>query len=443
MPELPGRPDVDQLRRQARELQRAAADREPSAVARLSAVSQQVTLSAAQLAVAREYGFPSWPALRAEAERRRRSAEPSDGFEDRWSFGGADRIETSAGLLQPAGLMAGPQYAALDISLVVSDELRNRSSAPSLAPWNRASHAALNATVQAVIDEVTFIDGRGTAGTLRTDGPGSDRTVHTLGRSPLAGDEDRWLVTMIPRLDPVPSRECGWVELRGRDGSKTRLTRSARAAVRPGHVVPVPGSPAERELSDQALEVVRSLFTGDDEDVEGACSRALARAAELRRSGELPAASEIARELAQLCGALAGQRPLAGVPRRWSAMIGARGQADGAPLHRDISADLPPVGNIAVRVDSLVSEPRSWHLYLRAKVSGWNNSEDRSPLWSAMPVQAEDDRGGTYLTESGNAGTRGYDELALRFLPRLDPLARAVTLTFTAGGEQVALEIRL
>jgi hypothetical protein len=40
-----------------------------------SAVSERVTLSAAQLAVAREYGFPSWPALRAEAERRRRLSE--------------------------------------------------------------------------------------------------------------------------------------------------------------------------------------------------------------------------------------------------------------------------------------------------------------------------------------------------------------------------------
>jgi hypothetical protein len=65
MSELPGRPDLDQLRRQARELLRAAADGEPTALTRLRAVSERVTLSAAQLAVAREHGFASWPALRA------------------------------------------------------------------------------------------------------------------------------------------------------------------------------------------------------------------------------------------------------------------------------------------------------------------------------------------------------------------------------------------
>jgi len=71
MSELPDRPDLDQLRRQAKELLRAAADGEPRARARLRAVSERVTLSAAQLAIAREHGFASWPALRAEAERRR------------------------------------------------------------------------------------------------------------------------------------------------------------------------------------------------------------------------------------------------------------------------------------------------------------------------------------------------------------------------------------
>jgi len=70
MPELSDRPDLDQLRRQARELLRAADNGEPSGVARLRAVSDRVTLSAAQLAVAREYGYRSWAALKAEVERR-------------------------------------------------------------------------------------------------------------------------------------------------------------------------------------------------------------------------------------------------------------------------------------------------------------------------------------------------------------------------------------
>lgn len=72
---LPDRPDLDQLRRRARELHRAAIGGDADAVRRLSAVSDRVTLSAAQSALAREYGFPSWPRLKAEVERHR-AADP-------------------------------------------------------------------------------------------------------------------------------------------------------------------------------------------------------------------------------------------------------------------------------------------------------------------------------------------------------------------------------
>jgi hypothetical protein len=76
MPALPGRPDLDQLRRHARELLRAAAANDEQALRRIHVVSQKQTLSAAQLAIAREYGFPSWPKLRAEVLRRQADAEP-------------------------------------------------------------------------------------------------------------------------------------------------------------------------------------------------------------------------------------------------------------------------------------------------------------------------------------------------------------------------------
>jgi Family of unknown function (DUF5990) len=70
MPQLPDRPDLDQLRRQARELQRAAGAGDADARQRLRDVSDRVTLTAAQLALARDYGFPSWRRLRDEVERR-------------------------------------------------------------------------------------------------------------------------------------------------------------------------------------------------------------------------------------------------------------------------------------------------------------------------------------------------------------------------------------
>jgi uncharacterized protein len=70
MPFLPVRPDLDQLRHQAKDLLHAAQRGEPDAAARIRAVADQIMLSAAQLAVAREYGFASWARLKLEVERR-------------------------------------------------------------------------------------------------------------------------------------------------------------------------------------------------------------------------------------------------------------------------------------------------------------------------------------------------------------------------------------
>jgi hypothetical protein len=59
MRELPDRPDLDQLRHQARERQRSAG----------------TTLTLAQLTIAREHGFSSWARLKAEVVRRRSSPD--------------------------------------------------------------------------------------------------------------------------------------------------------------------------------------------------------------------------------------------------------------------------------------------------------------------------------------------------------------------------------
>jgi uncharacterized protein len=70
MPDLPARPDLDQLRHQAKDLLRAAQRGDPAAVARIRAVSGRLILSSAQLALAREYRFASWVRLKLEVERR-------------------------------------------------------------------------------------------------------------------------------------------------------------------------------------------------------------------------------------------------------------------------------------------------------------------------------------------------------------------------------------
>jgi hypothetical protein len=70
---LPEHPDLEQARRRAKELLHAAKAGEPAALDRLAAVSAPLTLAGAQLALARELGQASWPALVREIEARNAS----------------------------------------------------------------------------------------------------------------------------------------------------------------------------------------------------------------------------------------------------------------------------------------------------------------------------------------------------------------------------------
>ena len=70
MADLPARPSLDHLRRQARDLLRAARAGDTTAAGRIRAVADALTLASAQLAVAREYGFASWTRLRDEVAAR-------------------------------------------------------------------------------------------------------------------------------------------------------------------------------------------------------------------------------------------------------------------------------------------------------------------------------------------------------------------------------------
>src|SRR5436190_6560380 len=74
---LPEHPDLDQARRQAKELLHAAQGGDDGALARLAAVSAPLTLAGAQLALARELGQPSWAALVREIEARNASIPES------------------------------------------------------------------------------------------------------------------------------------------------------------------------------------------------------------------------------------------------------------------------------------------------------------------------------------------------------------------------------
>jgi ankyrin repeat protein len=70
MADLPARPSLDHLRREARDLLRAAQSGDTAAADRIRAVSATQTLAGAQLALAREYGFASWARLKTAVQAR-------------------------------------------------------------------------------------------------------------------------------------------------------------------------------------------------------------------------------------------------------------------------------------------------------------------------------------------------------------------------------------
>ena len=105
---------------------------------------------------------------------------------------------------------------------------------------------------------------------------------------------------------------------------------------------------------------------------------------------------------------------------------------------------MPPIDGVAVQVDSLISWPGSWRLYLRAAPGWWSYSQDGHSKRNPDSVYAEDDRGGTYVSGfGGSTSHRDHEELALRFLPRLNPLACALKLTCRGASQEVIVDLGL
>jgi len=75
---LPSRPNLEHLKDQADDLRRAFARRDPDALRRVAAIEaaaadlkeSDLPVARSQLVIAREYGYPSWPALKAFVESR-------------------------------------------------------------------------------------------------------------------------------------------------------------------------------------------------------------------------------------------------------------------------------------------------------------------------------------------------------------------------------------
>src|SRR5215471_5252619 len=183
MPSLPTHPDLDQLRRQAKELLRAAQAGDTAAIARIAAVSDELTLATAQLALAREYGFASWPRLKDEVDAPTLGlAEKADEFIQASISGNTRR---AAQMLEETPALAGHSFAT---AVILGDADRVRAELqddPTLATRNdprtgwTALHVACSSRWHQI--EPDRADGLASVARLLLEA-GADPTGSTLSR---------------------------------------------------------------------------------------------------------------------------------------------------------------------------------------------------------------------------------------------------------------------
>ena len=94
--DLPPRPSIEHLKNQAKALLRAYRDKDPQAIARFNSLSlasgARPTLADAQRLVAREYGFASWPRLKAHVSKLAPPADPVQLVKEAFEADDADAL---------------------------------------------------------------------------------------------------------------------------------------------------------------------------------------------------------------------------------------------------------------------------------------------------------------------------------------------------------------
>jgi hypothetical protein len=260
-----------------------------------------------------------------------------------------------------------------------------------------------------------------------------------------------WIDFEFP-VDPVPGPDARWLDLTGRSGTTTRLLPSARATARAGAVTPVTGSLAERDLA-RDVRLITYIWLGTPAEHREtyaleACASLPARTAQARQEGTL--ASGLPDETTRLCAALAGEGPVDGLPAPWAGMLAAVDQFDGPRHHLAIGLTVPPVESATIQLDALTCASHCWRLHLRAagqwpvevRRDGTGNLQGK---WRNMQFSADDDRGNAYIGNAGafSSGDGTIEKSTVEFRPRLDPLARRLTLTFTGPADQVTIDLVL
>jgi len=175
--ELPARPNLEQLKKQAKSLLHAARSRDGDALRRFAALpafsgrsfleinAADLALHDAQSVIAREHGFPSWPALREEVEARTLSfGEAVDEF-IRCATGGASGRAERLLSLYP-NIASANLYTALVLGDTASVEARLRDH-PALVtqpggpqnwePLLYVCHSCMHVTMPSRVDAFVAI----------------------------------------------------------------------------------------------------------------------------------------------------------------------------------------------------------------------------------------------------------------------------------------------
>ena len=154
MSELPARPSLDHLRKQAKALLQALRQQNPDA-----------SLSEAQHVLAREYGFASWPKLKAHVERLAAPPEPSvfprftSKARESLFYSWHEASQLRSGVIEPGHVLLGLIRAGTGLKgrmFEPSDNLLDRARAHMNAQLTAAvavppdRHIVLGAQVQRV-----------------------------------------------------------------------------------------------------------------------------------------------------------------------------------------------------------------------------------------------------------------------------------------------------
>lgn len=103
-----------------------------------------------------------------------------------------------------------------------------------------------------------------------------------------------------------------------------------------------------------------------------------------------------------------------------------------------------PIDGVTIGIDTVISEPDGWLLYMTAHPYWWVSREPGTEQYAA-DVRATDDQGGIYTEQSDGSCSMpsGGETACLSFHPRLDPAATALRLVLRGLTQEVALTVNV